>query len=532
MTEPAFISRWRLLQAVVFLLLIVIIAGASGVYVLSDRQLQQSLLFAQTALQIEELYGQVVDRRDLIQGAREGMFGILDRYSSYLEPEQFNRLEEEFTGAYGGIGISVVGHEQGLLIMSVREDGPAGKVGLLSGDIIIIADSVDLSDVRAADATTLLRGEPGTEVNISVIRPATADTLQFTLERRNIDLIHVAFAGLTPDGVIYIRLLDFGGGSSDDVEAALDSLMALPDRRPAGVILDLRSNPGGLLQEAYRTADLFLDGGQLIVGTDGRSRWNEERHFSSGSDRTGGLPMAILVDGGSASASEIVAGALQQLGRAVLVGDTTFGKGLVQGFSKFPDGSGTRLTISRYYLDGGLYINRFDSTLDETGSGLAPDYPLSFVEQEAFPRALEYSLLLQQFANEYQDRIIEDYRSSGLDTVWVEQFARYAAENGFEYRSEVTESAREIQSIIWQDYADSRLREVADRLVASAQRDDSLHFVKYADYIRFRLAQLAIERKDGRRRAYEEVVIRHRADIRYCVDVLQKTARAQSQDLP
>lgn len=532
MTEPAFTSRRRLIQAVVCLFLMVVITGATGVYVLSDPQLQQSLLLARTAVQVEKLYGETVDSRELIEGAREGLFGILDRYSSYLEPEQFDRLEEEFTGAYGGIGISVVSHEQGLLIMSVRENGPAAGVGLLSGDIIISADSVELSGVSATDATGLLRGEPGTEVTITVVRPVTSDTTQFSLKRGNIDLVHVAFAGLTPDGIVYVRLLDFGGGTADDVESALDSLMSLPDRTPEGVILDLRSNPGGLLREAYRTADLFLDGGQLIVGTDSRSRWNKEQYYSSGSDHTGGLPMAVIVDGGSASASEIVAGALKQLGRAVLVGDTTFGKGLVQGFSRFPDGSGTRLTISRYYLEGGLYINRFDSTLEETGSGLAPDYPLSFVEQEPFPRALEYSLLLQQFANEHQDRIIEDYRESGLDTIWVEQFARYAYENGFDYRSETAESAREIQSIVWHDYDNPRLRRTADRLLESALHHDSLQFTRYADYIAFRLAQLAIERKDGSHRAYEEVVIRHRTDIKYCIDLLRQSAREQSGNLP
>lgn len=522
MTPTPEFDRRSLLLSAVLAVVLVLLTGAMAVYVLSDRDLRAALNFGAVAADIDEIYPGHVDRDQLIRSAREAMFEKLDRFSGYMDSQQFAQMNEEFSGGYGGIGISVLRHDRGLLIMSVREGSPADKVGLLTGDVIISADSINLAGLSTAEASDHLRGIEGTKVRLGIFRPATSDTISVELTRARIPLLHVPYAGLTPDSMLYIRVLDFESGASRDISDALDTLLLDGKTKPRGVIIDLRGNPGGLLTEAYRTASLFLDRGKFIVGTDGRSRWNEEQHFSTGSDLTGGLPMAILVDRGSASASEIVAGSLHQLGRAILVGDTTFGKGLVQGITQLSDGSALRLTISRYYLEGGLYLNRFDSTLSDTGSGLTPDYPVKFIEREEFPRRLENSLLLQEFANLHQDEIIAASQNLALPGTWVDRFRKFARDSGFVFQSIQTQSAQMLVELAVIEQSSKPVLDAAVDILNKAQQDDRDQFLQYGDFIRTRLKQLAWERKFGTYREYADVIVRERPDIQYAAELLKQ----------
>jgi len=275
-----------------------------------------------------------------------------------------------------------------------------------------------------------------------------------------------------------------------------------------------------LLTEAYQTANIFLDSEQLIVGTDSRSRWNEAKFLSSGDDITGGLPMAVIVDRGSASAAEIVAGALGQLGRAFLVGDTTFGKGLVQGFTRFQDGSGLRLTISRYYLEGGVYLNEFDSTLDDVGHGLVPDYHAGFVEYEEFPRKLENSLLLQQFANRFEEEIIAASGSFRLSDEWVHRFEQYAKDRGFHFISRITQRAQLVLDLAYIERAGIKTVKSVGVVLRRSKADDRRQFGAYSNYVKMRLRQIAHERRYGTYRAYDAVITRERPEIQLATQLL------------
>ena len=194
--------------------------------------------------------------------------------------------------------------------------------------------------------------------------------------------------------------------------------------------------------------------------------------------------MAVMVDGGSASSAEIVSGSLQQLHRAVLVGDTTFGKGLVQGFTRFPDGSGLRLTISRYYLAGGVYLNQFDTALNEVGSGLAPDYFYRSNERSIFPRTLENSLLLQQFANLHQDEIIAQSENFELADSWLDRFKAYARDNHFIFTSPETELAEFIVDLGHFESHSRETRLTTARILNIARKSDMDKFEEYSDYIK------------------------------------------------
>ncbi len=510
--------RWVLISAVLAFLL-VLIPGGMAIYVLSDRGLHQALSVARVAFGVEKMYPGQLDWDAMLLSGMDGIFAKLDPYSSYVEREQFERMDEELTGGYSGIGISVIRQDLGLLVMSVRENGPAARVGLEAGDIIMEADSIPLVNLSLESASRHLRGKEGTRVNLKVWRAVSNDTLTVTVTRQRIDFMHIPFAGYTPDTILYLRLLDFDAGAADDVATALDSLLS-GDTNPHGMILDLRGNPGGLFSEAYRIADLFLEAGKFIVGTDSRSRWKRESHFSDSPDRTGGLPMAVIVDRGTASAAEIVAGALQELDRAFLVGDTTFGKGLVQGFTRFPDGSGIRLTISRYYLAGDIFLNEFDSTLVDTGHGLAPDYYFSFVDQHEFPRILENSLLLFRFANRFHEAIMAESGKFGLSDAWVTRFERFAKEEGFTFTSSLRDSAKLVVDMAYLEKSRMHTVKAAQRILRLAKKDDREQFAQYAGYIKTRLKEIAYDRELGTYQRYANIVVRERPDIQLATSLL------------
>lgn len=525
MTEAPIVNRRDLLLASIFAVLLTVICGSIGLMVLSDPDIERAFQIPSIALQIEREYSGQVNWDRMFDAARKAMFADLDRYSDYVEPQTFRAMDEEMTGAYTGIGVSIVRDELGLLVMAVREDGPSAKVGLMTGDIIIRVDSTSLANKEVPEATELLRGIEGTSVQIGVYRPSTGDTLAITVTRQRINFQHIPFAGFTPDSMLYVRLLDFDAGAAAELKRSIDTLLEPNKGNARGIILDLRGNPGGLFTEAFETADLFLEAGQFIVGTDARSRWNREIHKATGHDITGGLPMMVLVDGGSASASEIVAGALKQSGRAELVGDTTFGKGLVQGFTRFQDGSGVRLTISRYYLQGDVYLNQLDSVLHDTGTGLPPDHYLALPETDPFIGEIERSLLISRFAHQHQDDIIAGPPLLGPDSSWGSQFATFAASQDFLYISPRTEAALIVlltaQESGYSAEVLQRSRELYER---SLQLDRRL-FVDYRDYIEMRLRQEAYERKFGAWKAYAEVIVHERPDIRLAIELLKKKVR-------
>jgi carboxyl-terminal processing protease len=500
--------------------LIVLISGGMGVYVVSDPAFAQAYTLARAVKTISKYHESDVDSGELTMSARRAIFERLDRYSGYLATSELDRLEEEFSGHYGGIGVSVLRHDQGLLIMSVRENGPAAEARLLAGDIIVAADSVEITGLSFDHAAGLLRGEDVTTVLVKFVRPSTSDTVEVSVMRRRIPFVHVAYAGFTPDSLVYIRLLDFEAGASADVRAALDSLVIEKHVKPQGLILDLRGNPGGLLTEAYETADLFLEKGTFIVGTDARSRWNEKRYHARGYDLINGAPMAAIVDRGTASSAEIVAGALKQAGRAILVGDTTFGKGLVQGFIRFPDGDGLKLTIARYYFANGIYLNDFDTALNDIGHGIVPDYHISFAETQPFPQALENSMLFLRFAEVHQDEIIADFGETGKADLWIGRFASFSLERNFVYKSPLTKLSESFCQLTEAESRFPESKDLAAKILHFAMRDDQKEFSKFADYIIMRLREISWERKLGTYRAYRDVIVPGDSVIRFASTII------------
>ncbi|HEY7527997.1 MAG TPA: S41 family peptidase [Candidatus Deferrimicrobiaceae bacterium] len=302
---------------------------------------------------------------ELVNGAIKGMLQTLDPHSSYLTPDLLKQVEVETKGSFGGLGIEI-GVKDGILtVIAPIEDTPAFRAGLQAGDKIVKIENESTREMNVMDAVKRLRGEPGTKVTIWIAREGLTEPKSYTITR---DVIKIKSVKSKPlgDGLGYIKLTQF----QQDTDGELDKALQVFTKQKGGLkglVLDLRNNPGGLLDQAVRVTDRFVDTG-LIVYTDGRIENQKFKYFAHKEGTYVGFPMVVLVNAGSASASEIVAGALQDHGRAILLGAQTFGKGSVQTIIPMEDGSALRLTTARYFTPNGRSIQ---------AKGIEPDIVVS-----------------------------------------------------------------------------------------------------------------------------------------------------------
>ncbi|MBI5419589.1 MAG: S41 family peptidase [Deltaproteobacteria bacterium] len=302
---------------------------------------------------------------DLVNGAIKGMLQTLDPHSSYLTPEMLKQVEVETKGSFGGLGIELGVKDGVLTIIAPIEDTPAFRAGLQAGDKIVRIENESTRDMTIMDAVKRLRGEPGTKVTIWISRDGLAEPRSYTITRDIIKIRSVKAKSLG-DGIGYIKLNQF----QQDTDSELDKALQAQTKEKGGLkglVLDLRNNPGGLLEQAVKVADRFVESG-IIVYTDGRVENQKQKWFAHKEGTYTGFPIVVLVNAGSASASEIVAGALQDHGRAILLGAQTFGKGSVQTILPMEDGSAIRLTTARYFTPNGRSIQ---------AKGIAPDLVVS-----------------------------------------------------------------------------------------------------------------------------------------------------------
>ena len=318
----------------------------------------------------DNINGEKLTYERLIHGALRGMLKTLDPYSEYMEPPKYTNMRDDMEGAYGGVGI-VIGQNEGFLqVISPMEDSPAFKAGILKGDKIIKIDGKAAEKLTSPDAMKKLRGAPGTDVTLGILRTTSSGSkeLEFKLTRAAIKMNTVKDINdhrefpVSENKIGYARITQFGEHTSEEFQAALKKMRA---QEMAGLVLDLRNNPGGLLDQAVEICDTFLPRGQLIVSTEGRSaRMKSEEYKARGRDQYPDLKIVILINNGSASAAEIVAGCLQDLGRAFVMGERSFGKGSVQSILPLPDGSALRLTTAKYYTPSHKVIHEQGITPD------------------------------------------------------------------------------------------------------------------------------------------------------------------------
>lgn len=363
-----------------------------------DDGYTQIAIFAKAIQLLRQDYvdGNKTTYHDLITAAMKGMLASLDPHSQFMDANDFRDMQDDTRSRFNGLGIEV-SMKNGLpTVISPMEDTPAARAGILSGDQILKINGVTTDHMDLQDAVNLLRGRTGQKVTLTLLRPASKEVKDYTLERVEIKVQSVKSAHILPNEltgsfkIAYVRLVQFNEPTADELAKALDEMQK---QTMEGLIVDLRNNPGGLLNSAVDVCAQFLPPNTRVVSTQGRAASQQREYSTSSTARPrGDFPIALLINEGSASGAEIVAGALKDLKRAILVGETTFGKGSVQNVLQLPDGSALRFTTAKYYTPGKQVIQ---------GNGVSPNIRVSMSPEQ------ERALFASRSANEKTPNEVE-----------------------------------------------------------------------------------------------------------------------------
>ena len=343
-------------------------------------------LFSEVLEKIKKEYVDDVDHSEIIDSAINGVLQSLDPYSAYMSPEFFENMQTDTQGKFGGLGIEI-GMEAGVVkVISPIDDTPASRAGIKAGDYIVKIGKTQVQGKSLMEAVKLMRGPIGSSIELTIRRKGEEKALVKKIIREII-VVKSVEAKILKEGIGYLRLKSFNSNSGGQLIKKIESFEK--KEKPHGYILDLRNNPGGLLTQAVNIADFFLNDGE-IVSTIGRRVMENRRFFSKKGDKLNGKPLIVLINNGSASASEIVAGALKDHKRAIILGEKTYGKGSVQSIIPLSDGGGMRLTVSKYYLPSGKSISEIgvepDIFIEENGE--------NFKMNSKFDNQLNYAVSL------------------------------------------------------------------------------------------------------------------------------------------
>ena len=449
-------------------------------------------------------YVDPIDAERLMRTGIGAMTDALDPYTVYYDEATAaaSRLQQQ--GDVGGVGVVLSERVGGLVVASVLDGSDAELQGLRPGDAVVRIGQRDADGLTAERANALLRGEPGSSVPLEVQREGEAEPLRFVLVRAGEERSDVTYSGYVGDpaaGVGYVRLGRFMFGATAQVTEAIEGLQEERDLR--ALILDLRGNPGGLLEQAVDLSGLFVPAGTLITATQGRAGGTDHQYRTSQPPTLPDLPVAVLVDGTSASASEIVAGALQDHDRAVIVGETTFGKGLVQVVRPMPYGTALKLTVSRYTTPAGREIQRLTYAQGErvaavpdslrrafrtaggrevrSGGGIDPDLAVSLGEESELERALVRAAAFLRFANRYAAEHAELPAAFRVDDALLADFRRFVEGEGIEYRTDAERAAAALADELTEagyDGAQNALTNLRQAVAREKEQDFERHAVR------------------------------------------------------
>jgi carboxyl-terminal processing protease len=385
----------RLVFGSVIVLLALNLAIGAGIFFTSPREKaskdSENLNLALFQQVLEKVHGEYVDNtnltyQSLVESALKGMVNTLDPHSEFLDVDDYQQLQDDTEGQFGGLGVVVELKNGYVTVIAPMDDSPGFRAGILPGDRIVKVDGKEIGHMPLDEVVKELRGPPDTKVNVTIQRPSSGDEKSFTLTRAIIHMDMVKDINgkkdfpLGADKIGYIRIVEFGDGTGEELE---DALQKLKDQGMKGLVLDLRWNPGGLLDEAVNVGQKFLPRGQLIVSTEGQDpRESTILRAGGDGDELDNAPIVVLANVGTASAAEIVTGCLQDLHRAVFLGQRTFGKGLVESIFPFDDGSALKLTTAKYYTPSHRVIE---------AAGISPDIYVPITDEEEAALLIKHS---------------------------------------------------------------------------------------------------------------------------------------------
>jgi carboxyl-terminal processing protease len=496
-----------------------------GFYAASDNptymKISKSLtIFGEFFRQVANDYVDDIDPAEFIEAGIEGMVKHLDPYTAYIADEDSDEVDIITTGVYGGLGITTAMLDSAVTIVGITEGCSAEKAGMRVGDKIYAIDSTIVLTASSNELRKFTRGKPRTRLTVRVLRASVRDTLSFALSRQEITLKNVTYSGIVQDNIGYVRLERFTHGAPTEVREAITALRKESDlaKKPLkGLILDLRDNPGGLLDAAVSISELFVPQGTMIVATRGRTAESERRYYSRRSPLEPILPLAVLINDNTASASEIVAGSLQDLDRAVIVGERSFGKGLVQTISSLPYDATLKMTTAKYYTPSGRCIQKIDYNRRRHGmfrtkpdtaktfqtttgrtvrdaTGITPDTTVSLKAQSDVIAELFRQSTLFSFANEFSGSKAVLPEKFNVDKRVFDQFTTFAKRSKFTYESPSFRKLAELEKSIKAQSGSKAVLAHLDAAKAQLAKEQAQELEKQREAISFALYEEILER--------------------------------------
>jgi len=540
-------ARRYLLLALAGLLLV---GGASATS--SSKNVYNNIkTYNRVLANVYDKYVDDLDSEDLINASIRGMMKSLDPHSAFLEKKQYDDLMLETQGKYGGVGISIDVRDDWLTVVSPIEGTPAYKLGIRAGDRIVAIEGKTTKGITTADAAKVLRGPEGTKVTITIARKGEPQPFDVTIERAIVELKSVPYRGVVRDGIGYLRLSRFSEETGREVD---EGLRYLVDQGAKGIVFDLRSNHGGLLTQAVAVANKFLERGKLISYTQGRNPEDRTEYFATENPvLPSGIPVVVLVNGSTASASEIVSGALQDDGRAAILGELTYGKGLVQTLIPLDADVSLKLTTAKWYTPAGRCIQKpFDEEdagdVDEVVEGLDPESTLQ--TEPAGPETPEASpgeggirpdIVMEgdtvsryavellsdnqffRFAVNYTSEHRDVPRGWQPDAAVVEEFRRYLDEQEFDYETVAQVEMDHLRKLAESEEFDAATVAALDALTRRLEAEKDKDFDRHHDEVAYWIEREIMYKVHGTEGLYE-TTLRSDSQVQAAVDLLKDPA--------
>ncbi len=483
-------------------------------------------LFGKVYKEIATNYVDGVDPERFMRAGIDGMLKTLDPYTVYLGEKENDEIDLVTTGKYAGVGITIGLRDGIITVINPIEGFSAAKQGIQTGDRILEIDGKNVVGFSLEEVRMLVRGVPGTTVRMKIEREGESAPLEFVLIREEIPVRNVSYVGYVEDGIGYIRLERFSRTAGDDVRNAIKELRAKGTLK--SLVFDLRENPGGLLDVAVEVVSKFVPESSLVVSTRGRKPESERKYYSTEKPMLPDVPLAVLVNRGSASASEIVAGAIQDLDRGIIVGSRTFGKGLVQTITRLNENSSLKITSGRYYTPSGRSIQEIDyfhrakdgvftvtpdslrreyRTLHNRrvfeGGGILPDSVIPEEPQSRFLQELNRKAMLFKFANHYavQKKSIPDQFE--VTDALLKEFEAFVNDKGFTYQEEAEVKLVELKEIAARERYAASFIDGINKLTDAVRTEKRRAFERYAKELRTALRLEIISRIRGQQAAIE-----------------------------
>jgi carboxyl-terminal processing protease len=462
-------------------------------------------MFGRVYKEIATNYVDEVDPEKFMEAGIEGMLNTLDPYTVYIDKEDGDEVDLLTSGRYGGIGVTIGSREGSIQVITVMDGNAAQRAGIVPGDKILEVDGQKVTSKKPDDVRSLTRGEPGTEVKVLVEREGEKKPLLFVLIREDIQVKNVTYADFVGNGIAYLRLERFSRKAGDEVRQAIKELKLKGEIK--GVVLDLRGNPGGLLDAAVDVVSKFVPKGSMIVSTKGRRPETEKQYNSIEEPILPDAPLVILTDRNSASASEIVAGSIQDLDRGLIVGNRSFGKGLVQTILPLNYGAQLKITTARYYIPSGRSIQEIDYMHKDKNGVFAtvPDSLKRFFTTKSGRKVLEYGgitpdstvnaedpgmmvkeMLRKAMFFKFANKWFGEHKSetfTAVNEATLKEFRKYLDDQKFDYKEESDGKVKELRLIAERSHYTKEVLADLDLLSAALEKEKERGFDRYRDHI-------------------------------------------------